>query len=330
MYAADLIQLTKVSEQDFEKIVYQWLAEGDYTPDDIIENIITKKNLCYLPVYFFKRIYDGTCSASIGYPRSEEYQVWNSEKKRYEYRSRTVIDWRPHYQPVNGRLSISGLGCDTKNKEILSSISKQINNIRFSNFDFIRFEESILSKKEVIDFQYTSYETWKINIEESAKEIIFNKAVSELPGSNKKDIRINLNKNEDEQKPLSIYVPFWFFLYEYAGKEYFVFNDAGSGNNIGGTKPEDKRRKNRVLTINLLYWLGWPAVSWGITYSISLLYKEIYERSIDPLFAILIFLTSMITMFIFKRKKIKEIKSGSNTARQLFLSRKLREIDSKQ
>ena len=39
---ADLFVINnKVSEEEFEQIVYSWIAAGDYTPDDIIENIIS-------------------------------------------------------------------------------------------------------------------------------------------------------------------------------------------------------------------------------------------------------------------------------------------------
>jgi aspartate/glutamate racemase len=40
----DYVIQSKVQRQDFEQIVYKWLSEDDYTPKDIMENIITQYN----------------------------------------------------------------------------------------------------------------------------------------------------------------------------------------------------------------------------------------------------------------------------------------------
>ena len=74
-----------VVKNEYNKKVLEWLSEGDYTPDDILEGShFSSVNGLYLPMFFFTGKYSGNWSASSGYNRTEYYTEYSeSQKKRY-------------------------------------------------------------------------------------------------------------------------------------------------------------------------------------------------------------------------------------------------------
>jgi len=220
----DYLIQNKVSEEDFESTVYDWLSQGDYTPDDIIENIITEHNLMYFPVHFYKCSYSGNASASLGYPRIEYYYVYNPTTKRQERKSRTVTDWIPHAQNVSGNVSTAVYVGDLK-------------------FDFLK----LLSL-----FKRNETDAWNNTGLKECHRLASKEIVNNFPSTIVRNFNANLSINVNNHA--SVVLPFWVFMYNYQGKPYYVAVDGNNPQRVSGLRPENKKRKNTVKAIR---WVGW-------------------------------------------------------------------------
>src|SRR5580658_1122152 len=91
------IDLTKLTDA-----VYEHLASGDMTPDQLLEHAtFTKKERFYAPAYGFRGDFVAKWTASFGYNRQEEYTAYETRTENGQsYRvpvtkTKTVTDWRP-------------------------------------------------------------------------------------------------------------------------------------------------------------------------------------------------------------------------------------------
>lgn len=238
----------KVTENSFEDIVFNWLIEGDYTPDDIIENIVSEKNLLYLPLIFYKMKYFGYCNATIGYQRAEDYYEWDNYNKKQIRRTRFVTDWHPYSQPVSGQTSISVLA----GGENLNSISLFIEDMGWNSNDYIKLD--LASTPFKYSFHISIEEGWELKGYKKSYDSAYKQIFSQLPSKNVNTFNINIDFSE-----IAVYkliVPYWYFTYEYESKSYFVIVDGNSPNRISGTKPEDRKRINMVDTYRIGGWLA--------------------------------------------------------------------------
>jgi hypothetical protein len=154
----DFIVKSKVSEEQFEDIVEEWLSGGDYTPDDIIENIITQTNAKLLPVHFHKARFSGTASVSLGFDRTEYYYVYNSTTKKQEQKSRTVTDWRSHTQPVQGEVS----ACEYAGGPEFSNLADFIDETKWSGSKLLQVDGSASINQELTNlFKSDHNSTWQ-------------------------------------------------------------------------------------------------------------------------------------------------------------------------
>ena len=87
-----------MTPDNLEKNVYGYIAQGDFTPDDMLESVtFLRRESFYVPVYTFNINYDVTWTATFGYDQKEPYTAHRGGKAYTAYR--TVTDWRP----VTGR-----------------------------------------------------------------------------------------------------------------------------------------------------------------------------------------------------------------------------------
>lgn len=116
---ADGIIPFKVTKEDFDEQVLNWLIQGDYTPDDILDgSLLDNVNGIYVPFYLFHGIYSGEYTATIGFNRQEaytdyEYHVGSPENRRQVTRFRTVVDWKPVSGTFKNNFSLLGTASAT-------------------------------------------------------------------------------------------------------------------------------------------------------------------------------------------------------------------------
>lgn len=310
---ADLIVSFKISEAQFERAVFQWLAAGDYTPDDIIENIINANNAMYLPMYFFNMDYFGTMTASVGYPRQVDYYEWNDYMKRNERRTRTETDWHPFSQNVLGEVSALCFA----GKGIPDQMAEHAQQTEFRQNEFIQFNQSDWKNANFIDFGFSPQQVWAERGDPEGRKQAWNQSVRQLPGNQHRNISVNVSFREKLFR--SVLIPYWVFFYQYEGTNYYVFMDGNNPNRISGSKPEDSQRKNKVQGIRLKYW------SIGIITSLVALFIKCKMNEEDFSFEKpnwIIFVVGLVITGIFTSVEVGKIKNKSIKTRQEKLARK--------
>jgi len=306
----DFIIGTKVSEQDFESKVYDWLSEGDYTPNDIIEEIITEHNLMWFPTHLYKCNYTGQVSAKLGYTREVKYQVYNPNFKRYDTHThtKTVTDWIPYSSQVLGEV------------ETVTYVGE-------AKYEFLRqfIEGTGWSKDDLNNLamdagkHHKFLKLYKKNIAEAWNDIGIHQCYLKATESIKKDLPSRLisnfkaNINFTIYNQISVVVPFWVFMYEYKGKPYYVSVDANNPHRIDGIRPENKVRKYTVLGIR---WLGWGATTY-LAWIGAASYLEKYENGGYSDFIVIgLFILILGILGFIVEQIIKNIKTESKQLRQ--------------
>jgi hypothetical protein len=261
----------KLSEKQFEDIVYKWLIDGDYTPDDIIENIITDKNLLYLPVIHYQKKYTGFCNASLGYQRAEDYYEWDNVNKKQIRKTRYVTDWHPYSQNVAGATDVLVFAGD----ENLNVISSFIEDMGWGANDLVVLDSNAKKSENInSEFNLSIEEGWRLKGNKKSLEVAYIQTANQLPS--KLVNNLNLNVDFSEINTRKVIVPYWLFNYEYKSKYYYVAVDGNSTERIYGTKPEDTKRKKKVANVR---WAGWLT---GIFLTAFTLYLLI-DRDLDNL-----------------------------------------------
>ena len=224
----DYIIQNKVTEQDFEQIVYKWLAEGDYTPDDIIENIVTQNNLALMPLYYSKDEYQGYCNVSLGYQRQVYENVYDNVNKRWVKESRWVTDWRPHSQPVRGNtITITYAG-----GKVIEQISSFIENMGWKAGELHSIPSSAPRYNEMCNlFKVSKDDSWDIYGCKKAYNEAVQQTIPTLPSSLYSNLSLDIKFTE--ALFFNVLAPYWLFSYEYQEKQYYVLVD---GNKAGRQK----------------------------------------------------------------------------------------------
>jgi len=99
-----------VTKAQLEDAVYQHLAAGKYTPDNLLEHAtFSKVEQFYVPAYVFSGGFDAEWTASFGYDRTEHYTVYERDSQGHSRpvtKTKTVTDWRPVNGTDSGRFTV--------------------------------------------------------------------------------------------------------------------------------------------------------------------------------------------------------------------------------
>lgn len=314
--SVDFIVKSKVSEKDFEGIVEEWLSGGDYTPDDIIENIISENDSKLLPIHFYRARFSGVAGASLGYNRTEFYQVYNPQSKRYETQSRTVTDWRPHAQRVSGEVS----ACEYAGDETYSKLADFIDGTDWKQDDVVKVNRDASTNTKLTElFTLDQNQTWNKRAGQRCLTKANRIARASLPIADKID-NFQTNLEFDVHHVRSLLLPFWIYTYTYKEKTYFVVVDGNNPERITGERPINKGRKAAVLTIR---WLGWPGGIYG-SYKVAeaYAYGPNYDREWGDWKTCALFLIGLAISWIVVEGIVSIIKGRSKEKRQEKLAKK--------
>lgn len=307
----------KVFDTEFRAIAYNWLAEGEYTPDDIIENIVTSNSLVLFPFYHFEHQFSGSCSFSLASIHSYNYYSIDKNGNRVK-QQKADITWTNKNLPINGQVNIlayAGEYIDAPwNNFIERTVWKPIELIKrsFSSDKYNYFMRSFKASKETV---------WN----DKAVYRAYDKALEHTKNHMKKQYYkdLNLSIKFDEVASYHILAPFWLFTYDYAGDKYYIIVDGNDSTRVEGTKPQDNKRKGRIKNIRRVGWnvhavvlLAMNMFRWRYEGT------EIYENRSQLIFGAGIGL--MILNEVIIRDVIKSIKAKSLAYRKAILSEKLR------
>lgn len=292
----------KVKEAEFEDLVESWLSEGDYTSNDVIEDVINERNAELLPLHFYHVRYSGTVSAVLGYPRTEVYYVYNPTTKKQERRTKTVVDWRPYSGPAYGEFpSIQYAGDKGFHflSEFFSGTRWQANEILVPNAD--------ASLQLATNFKYDLKETWDNRVSEKSRDKILKDVKNSLPSTLVKNFNPNIEITIVSTQ--SVLAPFWIYSYDYKGKQFNVVVDGNNPSRITGDKPTSSKRKALVYFIRLLGVFMTAGIILFMT-----AYQEQYPPS-SPELGYLYTTLAVIAYWFFSSRIVKTIKHNSKQKR---------------
>jgi hypothetical protein len=305
----------KTPEKDLNKIIYNWLIDGEYTPDDILESEITIRELLYLPLIYYAKKYSGSCSASLGYERREDYYDWDAIAKRNVRKTRTVIDWHPYSQNVTGETFV----------------------LIYAGNDTFKVHENFLEKmkwnrEDMILAETTTFESflsdnvYLISIEEGWSRKGYSKSLLNAQidvGFKLPSQRVNNLNLQIEFQDISSYkiiAPYWLINYEYKKKTYFILMDCSSTERTIGGRPEDKERREKVSSERTKGWIA------GLlfTFLAIAIYCDAKLERFDWK-SIAIGIIGVILTAIFVERGIKKIKTKAKEKREETLMKKLQQ-----
>ena len=314
----DYILGNNISKQDFEKIAYQWLAEGDYTPDDVLENIITEHNLGLMPLYFLKAEYYGNCSVSLGYRRQEYYYEWDDFSKKQIRKSRTVVDWHPHTQPVQGvTTTITYVGNPLSERAMTF-----IEDMGWTAEALQRLPDNIPRYDEVCGMFKLDYnESWAQKGLKKAYQEAVQQTIPKLPSLIQSNLTLDIRFTE--KLFFSVLAPYWLFKYEYKEKLYFLIADGHTPTRIDGTKPEDKKRKNEVIKIRTV---GCSTILLITAVAIYFMNDPIFDREKYSIITWCILIAIIYGISSLVGHEVEKVKDKSKEVRRLKLEGKLKKL----
>lgn len=246
-----IIPLT-VNKDDLESRVYEYMASGNYTPDDMLnEAKIISRNFLYAPAYAFRVKYEATWTASFGYDRQEHYTEYVSvtkfsngksySVKEPRTKTKTVTDWRPSNGTDSGIFSVAAYAGKNLNKSGL--LPAEIVKYSIEKGSMTDFNPSFLQGVDTENFSVSeSSSLASLKTESNAK--IERSVKSHAQGDRQKDWHWSATMSHSSN---TVYVPICHAVFDYKGAEYQVWIDGIGINEIrADALPEDKAKKQEV------------------------------------------------------------------------------------
>jgi hypothetical protein len=230
-----IIPLT-IDQDDLRFQTEQFMASGDYTPDDMIDaSEIVKLDLHYVPGYISEGDFTAKWTASFGYDREEEYTDYETRNGNSVAvkKTKTVIDWSPMTGTALGSFSVMAYGGrDIKSPKVIELIESvpDISRTKFSPSYLSGYDVECyaLTQSDVSDKLYRKY-----------NGVVSSKVHSHAQGDHQKDWKWNSTADEETS---TILLPVCHSVFTYKGKEYDFWLDGVADKHIASELPKDNRR----------------------------------------------------------------------------------------
>lgn len=224
------------SRRCFEDRVLEWLLGDKKIPDDLADaGVFDSAQGIYVPVWFHTGSFHATWSASAGYTRGEEYQVWCNVRKQMETKTRYITDWRPCSGARSGTFSI--ISCAGWTEKLGERITKRVEATHFESGERKPFDEMYGFGFRILEFSQDSQSAWAASGKKQFHQVVRNACSQRVPGDKCRDL--SYDTSLEDCSAMKLLVPFWVATYKYKGKDYFA---AMHGFNLGeiiGDRPED-------------------------------------------------------------------------------------------
>jgi LSD1 subclass zinc finger protein len=236
-----------VDRPKLEDAVFQHLAEGKYTPDDLLEYAaFTKFEQFFVPAYAFTGTYEAQWTASFGYDRTEHYTDFVSDGKgnsRPVTRTRTVTDWRPVNGTDTGKFSVLTYGGSRLAESPLGLPVRLVEGCRLSG-DVAEYSPSFTSGFEIEAFSVAPNDAYSARGKDQVNAIVDAGVKQHAQGDRQRDWHWT---GTTQKKTSRVLIPVCHVVYEYKGGTYNVWTDGTStANLVADTTPVDDSRKRAV------------------------------------------------------------------------------------
>jgi LSD1 subclass zinc finger protein len=236
-----------VSRTQLEDAVFQHLAEGNYTPDNLLEHAtFTKIEQFFVPAYAFTGSYEAQWTASFGYDRTEHYTDFVRDSKgnsRPVSKTRTVTDWRPVNGSDTGDFSVLTYGGARLSDSPLDLTTRLVERCRMGG-ELVDYSTSFTSGFEVEAYGIRPNDAYAGRGEALVEKVIEAGVMRHAQGDRQKDWHWKSKKHKQSSRVL---IPVCHVVYEFQGQAYNVWTDGTSTQNLVADKaPEDHSRKREV------------------------------------------------------------------------------------
>lgn len=245
--APEIVVPMAVTKAQLEDVVYQHLAAGKYTPDNLLEHAtFSKVEQFYVPAYVFSGAFEAEWTASFGYDRTEHYTAFERDSQgnsRPVTKTKTVTDWRPVNGTDSGRFTVLTYAGSRLQR---SSLPLTVNLVELCHgrSDATAYDVSYTSGIEIESFSVTQSDAYRGRGEALVNAVIDESVKQHAQGDHQKDW--HWTASISKQCATAI-LPVCHVVYEYEGKSYEIWTDGTNTTNlVAESSPEDHDRKRSV------------------------------------------------------------------------------------
>ncbi len=237
------VELTELTDA-----VYEHLASGDMTPDQLLEHAtFTKKERFYTPAYGFRGDFEAKWTASFGYNRREEYTAYETRTENGQsYRvpvtkTRTVTDWRPVSGTDTGAFAVLAYA----GKQLLETTTGAVSLVeKQPDGEVVPFNPSYTTGIPVEPYAASADDAYRDRADSQVNQIIDRSVHQHAQGDRQKDWHWTATINKDS---FTMLVPLCHAVYEYQGASYHVWLSGTNASRLAADQlPVDVNRKRAV------------------------------------------------------------------------------------
>lgn len=296
----------------FQQALLVWLSEGDYTPDDILEQALLKEHSgIFLPVWRLTGELHADFSASAGYDRKVEKVVERTDADgnvTRDVQRRTVTDWRPFRGEATAPYRVWVLG----SASVPESLQDWAETVTSGCEAWQELSPDLLGDHLVEEFGVDADAALagrgRASVEKTARE----RCEERVPGDRMKDLTMEVRTRDERAEPYLH--PFWFAAFEYGGQTFPVGMSGRDLTQSTGERPVDADRQARVTALRR---------PWKISLAVTIVATVIgLCAGIAPGIVALI-IGGIVTAVLgwSARKKVDAIFEASHAVRQRVLER---------
>lgn len=231
----------------FQQALLAWLSDGDFTPDDILEQaLLTEHTGIFLPVWRLTGELHADFTASAGYDRTVEKIIERHQEDgsvRRDVRHETVTDWRPFRGEATAPYAVWVLGSGS----VPDGLQGWAEDVAADCGEWAELSPELLGGHLVEEFGVDADAALagrgRAGVERTAKA----RCEERVPGDRMKDLSMQVRTRDERAEPHLH--PFWFAAFEYGGETFPVGFSGRDLSKATGTRPVDADRKARVTAI---------------------------------------------------------------------------------
>lgn len=244
---ADVVVPLSVERNDLIDSVYQHLASGKYTPDNLLEHaVFSKVERLYVPAYAYTGQFEAEWTATFGYDRTEHYTVFEKDsqgRSRPVTKTKTVTDWRPVNGTDSGKFAAVGYAGEKLLKSPLAPVTLVEGCAGLGNLK--PYDVSYLTGMEAEAFVGTDSEVFESRAKSRVNEQVDASVRQHAQGDRQRDWHWTARYDKTST---SLLVPVCHVVYEYDGKSFHVWTDGTDSSRMAADAlPVDEQRKRTVL-----------------------------------------------------------------------------------
>ena len=307
----------RLTEQDAIKALFQHLAEGEFTSNDLVtEAKVLRCRKFYVPLHRFHGEYRASYTALVGVTSTETYvgihRVWRGDNSTGSYhdelveKERDVTHWHPVSGDRRGKFDLYAY-CGSGN------VTPEVQSL-FQWFD-VSSQWCAVSKTDTakldIEAATADFAGSFHQCERDLTDLMRNETASGLAGDDVKDLRLSYSTNHDQSLVLN---PLYHLTFEYKKQAYnFWVHGGDMAQRAGEQLPQDVDVKAAANNA----W--WAAIIWTIAVPAAFYKNYEYLDGWKVAFGI----AAVLGSWIYSSYKHEKIVSGARTARQDALALRL-------